>query len=83
MVGNVDARPLSTSDEVKSELRRQLTSCVQWNRGVQYMIGQGVSEFVEVGNGKVLSGMIRRIDRNAKVRNVSDFESVWAYAEAA
>lgn len=83
VVGNVDARPLSTADEVKSELRRQLTSCVQWNRGVQYMIGQGVTEFVEVGSGKVLSGMIRRIDRNANVRNVNDFESVWAYAEAA
>lgn len=83
VVGNVDARPLTTADEVQDELRRQLTSCVQWNRGIQCMLENGISEFVEIGNGKVLSGMIRRIDRQATVRNVSDYESVWDYAKAA
>lgn len=83
VIGNVDARPLTTAEEVRSELRRQLTSCVQWNRGVQFMLANGVDEFVEVGNGKVLSGMIRRIDRRATLRNVNDYDSVWAYAEAA
>ena len=84
VVGNVDARPLTTADDVKSELRRQLTSCVQWNRGVRYMLdGGGVDEFVEIGNGKVLSGMIKRIDRGARVRNVSDYDSVWEFAQAA
>ena len=83
VIGNVDARPLKSADEVKSELRRQLTSCVQWNSGVRYMLDSGVDEFVEIGNGKVLSGMIKRIDRGAAVRNVHDYESVWAYAQAA
>ena len=83
VVGNVDARPLTTAEEVKSELRRQLTSCVQWNRGVRYMLDGGVNEFVEIGNGKVLSGMIKRIDRGASVRNVSDYDSVWEFAQAA
>ena len=83
VIGNVDARPLTTADEVRSELRRQLTSCVQWNSGVQYMLDGGVDEFVEIGNGKVLSGMIKRIDRGASVRNVHDYDSVWEFAEAA
>lgn len=83
VIGNVDARPLTTADEVRNELRRQLTSCVQWNSGVRYMLDGGVDEFVEIGNGKVLSGMIKRIDRGATVRNVHDYDSVWAFAEAA
>ena len=83
VIGNVDARPLSTADEVRQELRRQLTSCVRWNSGIRFMLDNGVTDFVEIGNGKVLSGMIRRIDRRAKVRNVSDYDSVWAFADAA
>ena len=82
IIGNVDAKPLETAEEVKSELRRQLTSCVQWNNGIRQMLDNGVSEFVEMGNGRILSGMIRRIDRRAKVVNLSDSEAVWDYAAA-
>ncbi len=82
IIGNVDAKPLETAEEVKSELRRQLTSCVQWNNGIRQMLDDGVSEFVEMGNGKILSGMIRRIDRRAKVVNLSDYDAVWDYAAA-
>ena len=82
IIGNVDAKPLETAEEVKSELRRHLTSCVQWNNGIRQMLDDGVSEFVEMGNGKILSGMIRRIDRRAKVVNLSDYDAVWDYAAA-
>ena len=83
VIGNVDAKPLHTAEEVKSELRRQLTSCVQWSNGVQHMLDNGVNEFVEMGNGKILSGMIRRIERRAKVVNIAEFDAACEYAVAA
>lgn len=83
VIGNVDAKPLRTAEEVKSELRRQLTSCVQWSNGVQHMLANGVNEFVELGNGKILSGMIRRIERRAKVVNIAEYDTACEYAVAA
>ena len=82
IIGNVDAKPLETADDVKYELRRQLTSCVQWNNGIRHMLDNGVDEFVEMGNGKILSGMIRRIERRTKVVNIADYDAVWDYAAA-
>ena len=80
LIGNVTAEPLVTAEEVKSELKMQLTSCVQWNNSVKNMIGDGISSFIEIGNGKILSGMIKRINRDAKITNISDFASVLEYA---
>ena len=82
VIGNVDARPLSSAAEIRDELKRQLTSCVQWNRGIQYMLDSGVSSFVEIGNGRVLAGMIRRIDRSADVINLGSYHDVCEYAAA-
>lgn len=82
IIGNVDAKPLRTAAEVKSELRRQLTSCVQWSNGIRYMLDNGVNEFVEMGNGKILSGMIKRIDRRVNMVNISEFDAVCDYAAA-
>ena len=82
IIGNVDAKPLETADDVKYELRRQLTSCVQWNNGIRHMLDNGVDEFVEMGNGKILSGMIRRIERRTNVVNLADYDAVWDYAAA-
>ena len=80
LIGNVTAEPLVTAEEVKSELKMQLTSCVQWNNSVKHMIAEGINSFIEIGNGKILSGMIKRINREAKITNVSDFDSVLEYA---
>ena len=82
IIGNVDAQPLQTAEDVKSELRRQLTSCVQWNNGIRHMLDDGVNEFVEMGNGRILGGMIRRIDRRAKVVSLNEYDAVWDYAAA-
>ncbi len=79
LIGNVTAEPLITADEVKSELKMQLTSCVQWNNSIKHMIDDGINSFIEIGNGKILSGMIKRINREAKITNVSDFDSVLEY----
>jgi len=76
IVVNCTAQPTITSDEIKEELINQISSCVQWQRSVEYMVGAGVSTFIEVGPGKVLSGLIKRIDRNAQILNMGDTESI-------
>ncbi len=80
IIGNVYARPLQTGAELKEELATQLTSCVQWNRTVEYMTAQGIEQFVEIGPGKVLTGLIRRANREAKVANVSNLDSATSFA---
>jgi len=80
LIGNVTAQSLTTSEQVKEELRMQLTSCVQWNNTVKFMLSDGIENFYEIGHGKVLSGMVKRINRRANVSNIGDFESVLAYA---
>ena len=80
LIGNVTAKSLNTADEVKEELRMQLTSCVQWNNTVKFMLNDGIDTFYEIGHGKILSGMVKRIERRANISNIGDFESVLAYA---
>lgn len=80
IIGNVTAKPLETADEVRDELKMQLQSCVQWNSSISYMHENGVNEFVEIGPGQVLSGMVKRIVPTAKLTSVGDFESAQAYA---
>jgi [acyl-carrier-protein] S-malonyltransferase len=82
LVGNVTAKSLGTADEVKEELRMQLTSCVQWNNIVKFMVNDGISNFYEIGHGRILSGMVKRIDRGAAVTSIGDFASVLKYASA-
>lgn len=76
IVGNTTAQPLTTAELVKEELLRQLCNCVQWQRSVEYMVGDGVSTFIEIGPGRVLAGLIKRIDRNVKIVNIGDAEAV-------
>ena len=66
----------------RASLRRQLTSCVQWSNGIRHMLDNGVDEFVEMGNGKILSGMIKRIDRRAKIVNISEYDAACDFAAA-
>jgi [acyl-carrier-protein] S-malonyltransferase len=78
IIANSTAKPLTSSDEVKEELLQQLCSCVQWQPSVQYMVDAGVSTFIEVGPGQVLSGLIRRINKEVQIHNISDLESIKA-----
>jgi [acyl-carrier-protein] S-malonyltransferase len=65
VIGNVSAKPMTTSAEIKSDLRAQLTAPVRWTESVRYMLDQGVDSFYEVGPGSVLLGLVKRINRNA------------------
>jgi len=76
IVGNCTAKPVTTADEVKDELLRQLCDCVQWQKSVRYMVDAGVSTFIEIGPGQVLSGLIKRISDEAQTLNVGDAESI-------
>ena len=76
IVGNCDAKPLATAEDVKRELISQICGCVQWKRTVDYMIDSGVNEFIEVGPGRALSGMVKRISRRSQITSVGDLESI-------
>jgi [acyl-carrier-protein] S-malonyltransferase len=63
LVANATAGPLTHPDDIRDALGRQLTSPVRWTESVRWMIAQGVTGFIEVGPGDVLTGLLRRIDR--------------------
>jgi len=78
VIGNVTALPLATPEAVKDELKRQLLSPVLWQRGIEYMIKKGVTTFIEIGPGKVLTGLIKRIDSEVATQNIGDLSAVKA-----
>ena len=73
---NVDARLLSRPADIRDCLIRQVTGSVRWVESMQLLIAQGTTRFVEVGPGKVLSGLMRQIDRNRTTSNVEDVPSL-------
>ena len=80
VVGNVTALLLSTADEILADVHGQLTSRVRWTESIQYMISQGIDTFVELGSGSVLTGMLKRIDRETKgipLGTGKDFEELF------
>jgi [acyl-carrier-protein] S-malonyltransferase len=81
IIGNTTAQPLTTAGAVKEELLNQLCNCVQWQRSIEYMVNDGVSNFIEIGPGRVLAGLIRRIDRNVNIINIGDVEAVKSLAQ--
>ncbi|MEZ4840275.1 MAG: ACP S-malonyltransferase, partial [Flavobacteriaceae bacterium] len=68
---NVTARAVNNADEIKKNLISQLTAPVKWTQSVQQMIKDGATEFTEVGPGKVLQGLVRKIDREVAVNGAS------------
>jgi [acyl-carrier-protein] S-malonyltransferase len=81
IVGNVSAKPLQSASEVKEELHAQLISRVRWTESVQYMLDNGITHFFEMGSKSVLTGLLRRIDRDAKGLSLNSPESFAALAE--
>jgi len=64
IIGNVHAVPMHNQQEIRADLQAQLTSRVRWTESIQYMIGQGIINFIEIGTGSVLIGLLKRIDRS-------------------
>jgi [acyl-carrier-protein] S-malonyltransferase len=81
VIANVTARPMINRDEIKQKLIEQLYSPVLWQDSVEYMIEQGVDTFVEIGPGKVLSGLVKKVNRNVQTIAINDQSSLEAAIE--
>ncbi len=82
VIANVSANPMTTAEEIKENLIEQLYSPVLWEDSVVKMIDLGVDTFIEIGPGKVLSGLIKKINRSVKTYSISDEESCQSVIEA-
>ena len=78
---NVTARPVRTSEEIRSLLEQQLTNPVRWEESIRAMIADGATQFVEVGPGKVLQGLVKRIDPNVHIGGVDKFQDIQPHSE--
>lgn len=76
LVTNVDASIIKTGDKARDALVRQVSAPVRWRESIELLIQKGVNRFVEVGPGKVLSGLVKQIDREVRCLNVDDSSSL-------
>lgn len=76
VISNVTARPLTDVDSIREELVKQLRNCIQWQGSVEYMMHNGVTAFYEIGPGRVLSGLVRRINSEAQTFNISGVDDI-------
>ena len=76
LISNVTGNEISNLKELKELLVKQIESRVRWRESVKLMISKGVNQFIEIGPGKVLSGLIKRIDRNVKVSAINTEEDI-------
>lgn len=76
VVSNVSARPTIKIEEIKENLVRHLYSPVLWEDSVRFMISEGVARFYEIGPGKVLRGLLKRISPEAEVINIEKREDI-------
>ena len=76
IISNVTAKEEIDVNRIKPLLIDQITSRVRWRESVDYMINQGVKDFLEIGPGKVLSGLVRKINKDVKVSNIDSIEDI-------
>ena len=72
LISNVTAQEISNKDELKRLLVDQIENRVRWRESVLYMINNGIDQFIEIGPGKVLSGLIKRINKNVKIDTINN-----------
>ena len=79
LISNVTADEISSIEDLKGLLIKQIENRVRWRESILYMINKGVNEFIEIGPGKVLSGLVKRINKDVKISSInsqSDIESL-------
>ena len=76
IISNVTAKKESAVNDIKSLLVDQITTRVRWRESVEYMINQGVKNFIEIGPGKVLSGLVKKISKDLKIRNINNLDDL-------
>lgn len=70
VVANTSAYALNDAKAIKEELMQQLTNTVQWQRSIEFMVSNGVSTYIEIGSGNVLTGLVKRINKTVKTLNI-------------
>jgi [acyl-carrier-protein] S-malonyltransferase len=81
LVTNVDADTIESGEAAREAVVRQVSMPVRWEESVRMLIDEGVNTFVEVGPGRVLSGLLRQIERSVATLNVEDEKSLAATVE--
>jgi [acyl-carrier-protein] S-malonyltransferase len=76
VVGNTSGLPITTANEIRDELATQLCTCVWWQRSMEYMTSQGVTRFIEIGPGNVLSGIAKRVSQDTQSVSVGDLDAI-------
>jgi [acyl-carrier-protein] S-malonyltransferase len=76
VVANVTGMPHGEPDEIRETMLKQITESVRWFEGIQWFMANGVTEYTECGPGKVLSGLIKRIDKGSSINNIQDIATL-------
>ena len=76
LISNITADEIFNSDELKDLLIEQIENRVRWRESVIYMINKGINQFIEIGPGKVLSGLVKRINKDVKVNAINSEEDI-------
>ena len=76
LISNVTANEILNKDDLKKLLIDQIENRVRWRESINFMIEKGVQSFTEIGPGKVLSGLIKRIDKNVKIRTINSIDDI-------
>ncbi|MGZ3613563.1 MAG: ACP S-malonyltransferase, partial [Thermodesulfobacteriota bacterium] len=76
VVTNVEAEINSSKERVKGLLVAQVSNPVRWEESMRKMIAEGIEEVMEIGPGKVLSGLMKRIDTRVETRNIEDLQTL-------
>jgi len=79
IISNVTAKAENKVYKIKELLIKQITSRVKWRESVEFMISKGVNEFIEIGPGKVLSGLVKKINKNVNVFNINSIDDITNY----
>ena len=79
IVQNFTAQAATTGDSIKEALKKQMRNSVRWCESIEFMVAQGVDNFIEIGPGKALSGMVKRIDNSVLVSNIEDSTGLAAW----
>ena len=76
LISNVTAKEISNSDELRGLLIKQIENRVRWRESVIYMINNNVNHFIEIGPGKVLSGLVKRTSREVKIDTINSQDDI-------
>jgi [acyl-carrier-protein] S-malonyltransferase len=82
VIANVTARPHGRAADIPPRLAQQVTASVRWEESMRHLLAEGFTQFIELGPGTTLTGFLKRIDRQARTRNVADVASLAATVAA-